>query len=67
MPPKQLLENAAPTPFGWVFTATEFDLTSMVSFRNQLLNLSRVCGAQGSVAPAVEQGSVPASSFELTK
>jgi hypothetical protein len=69
MSPKQLLKNAVPTPFGWVFTSPESDLTGIVSFRDQLLALSRACNVGGSVAPGVqEQAAMPTvlATVELT-
>ena len=44
MQQNQLLRDAVPTPFGWVLTSNDLDMTSIVEFRNQLLALSRACG-----------------------
>jgi hypothetical protein len=48
-------KNGIPTPFGWVLVGADFDLNTVISFRNQLLALSKACNSGvGSVAPAPE-------------
>ena len=59
MQAKNFLDTAVPTPFGWVITTQQdFDLTTMLAFRNQLLSLSRGAGTKTSV-PAEAKQEVP--------
>jgi hypothetical protein len=56
MDPRTFLDTTAPTPFGWVITTqSDFDLTTILSFRSQLASLSKVFESQKSVAPSAVQ------------
>ncbi len=65
MDPKPLIDSVAPTPFGWVITTqNDFDLSSMIAFRSQLISLARAFGTGASnsapdTATVGEETSVP--------